>query len=214
MINLRVIIISNGDFDIKTFNKHKTLKDLIICADGGANHIYKTDIVPHMIVGDLDSLNEETHRYFKEKKVVFHKFPARKDKTDTELAVDFALRKKPSEIILFGSTGTRLDHTLANIMLLYKLLKQDIKASIIDETNEIYIVEKHMLIAKEEDTFISFIPLFDKCSGVTLKGFKYPTDNMDFKLGSTMGISNEVIEDKARIDIESGVSLVIKSKDK
>lgn len=214
MINLRVIIISNGDFNIEVFNKHKTLEDLVICADGGANHIYKTDIVPDMIVGDLDSLDEEVFEYFREKKVIFHKFPAKKDKTDTELAVDFALRESPSELILFGSTGTRFDHTLGNVMLLYKLLKKEIKAKIIDENNEIYLVKRHITISKEENTFISFLPLFDKCSGVTMKGFKYSTENMDFKLGSTMGISNEIIDDKGVIDIRSGISLVIKSKDK
>ena len=211
---MRAVIISNGNFNMEVFKKHKLKDDLIICADGGANHLYKTDILPDMIVGDLDSLNDQAVRYYKEKDVLFHKFPAKKDKTDTELAVDFALKRNPSELILFGSTGSRLDHTLGNIMLLYKLLKKNIRARIIDKTNEIYIMDKHIEITKQKDTFVSFIPLFDKCMGVTMKGFKYPTVDLDFDLGSTMGISNEVIEDRGIIDIKSGISLVIKSKDK
>ncbi len=211
---MRAVIISNGSFNIEVLEKHKAINDTIICADGGANYLYKTEIVPDMIVGDLDSLDQEALKYYRDKNVLFHKFPVKKDKTDTELAVDFALREDPSEIILFGSTGTRLDHTLGNIMLLYKLLKRDIKAKIIDRNNEIYIMNEYIEISKEKNTFVSFIPLFDKCSGVTMKGFKYPADNIEFELGSTMGISNEVIEDKGVIDMKSGISLVILSKDK
>ena len=68
-------------------------------------------------------------------------------------------------------------------------------------------------VKKEEDTFVSFLPIFKSCTGVTMEGFKYPTDNLDFDLGSTRGVSNEVESDKGIIKIKSGISLVIKSRD-
>ena len=109
---------------METFKKHRLAKDIIICADGGANHIYKTGVKPDMIVGDLDSIDDETLLYYQEQNVLFHKFSSKKDLTDTELAINFALEEGANELVLFGSTGSRLDHTLGNIMLLYKLLKQ------------------------------------------------------------------------------------------
>lgn len=189
------------------------LSDIVICADGGANNLYQTDIVPDMIVGDLDSLDYDTLMYFRELEVLFYKFPSEKDKTDTELATEFAIKKGVKEIILLGVTGTRLDHTLANILLLYKLLQENIKAKIIDGSNEIFIVDKVITIEKEENTFVSFIPLFEKVKGVTMSGFKYLTQNIDFDRGSTMGISNQVKDKAGHIDIKDGIALVIKSRD-
>lgn len=210
---MRVIVISNGSLNIKTLEKIRVVSDFIICADGGANHLYKSGILPDMIVGDLDSLTEDALEYYKQADVSFHKFPSRKDNTDTELAVDFAIDRGAAEIILLGSTGTRLDHTLANIMILLKLLKIGIKAKVVDEHNEVYIVDSEIEIEKEKNTFISFIPIFKECIGVTMKGFKYSTDDLNFVLGSTMGVSNEVENEKGIIEIRDGISLVIKSRD-
>lgn len=210
---MRAIIISNGSFNIKTLEKIRNLSDVIICADGGANHLYKSDVLPDMIVGDLDSLDLDALSYYKESDVLFHRFPSKKDYTDTELAVNFALDAGASEMVLLGSTGTRLDHTLANIMLLQKLIKKNIKASIVDEHNEIYVVDSTIEVEKEKGTFVSLIPLFKECKGVTMTGFKYPTDDLNFEVGSTMGISNEVESEKGIIEIRDGVSLVIKSRD-
>lgn len=210
---LRSIIISNGSFNINTLKKVKKSTDIIICADGGANHIYGSDILPDMIVGDLDSLTPDALEYYKKSNILFHKFSSKKDNTDTELAINFAVDEGVRELILLGSTGTRLDHTLANIMLLEKLFKRNINARIIDEHNEIYVIDSSIEVRNEKDTFVSFIPLFEECRGVTMKGFKYPTDNLNFELGSTMGISNEVESDKGIIEISSGIALVIKSRD-
>ena len=210
---MRVIVVSNGSFNIKTLEKIRNASDFIICADGGANHLYMSDVLPDMIVGDLDSLTEDALAYYKKSDVLFHKFPSRKDNTDTELAVDFAIDRGATEIVLLGSTGTRLDHTIANVMILIKLLKMGIKAKVVDEHNEIYIMDSKIEIEKEEGTFVSFLPIFTECIGVTMKGFKYSTDNLDFALGSTMGISNEVESEKGIIEIRDGISLVIKSRD-
>lgn len=198
---------------MEVLKKIKKEKDIIICADGGANNLYKTRILPSMIVGDLDSLSFKTLKYFKDLGVLFHKFPKKKDYTDTELAIKFAIEEGSTEIILLGSTGTRLDHTLGNVMLLYKLLEKNIRAKIVDENNEIFIVNKEIKITKEKDTFISFIPLFNSCFGVTMKGFKYETEDREFSLGSTLGLSNEVISQFGTIKIEKGIAIVIKSRD-
>ena len=210
---MRAIILSSGNFNIDTFKKTRKDNDLIICADGGAKYLYKSDIVPDMIVGDLDSLDEMYIDYYNKLNVQFHKYSSEKDYTDTELAVDYAIKEGAKELILLGSTGTRLDHTLANIMLLYKLLNKKIKAKIIDENNEVFIVDRSTEVEKEKNSYVSFLPIFEDCKGVTMSGFKYSTDNVDFELGSTMGISNEVVDRCGIVEINKGLALIIKSRD-
>lgn len=210
---MNTIIIASGNFSKDVLEKQIKKGDTIICADGGATHLLHTDIVPHMIVGDLDSIDKETIRHFKNLSVSFFKFPPEKDLTDTELAVEFAVERGTRSIVLLGVTGTRLDHTLANIMLLPKLHRLKIKAKIVDTHNEISVIDKNTEVRKEEDTFVSLIPLFEDCSGVDMIGFKYPTDKRDFSIGTTLGISNEVTKESAQIHIEKGIALLIKSRD-
>lgn len=210
---MKTIIISSGSFSKDVLERVMKPDDKIICADGGATHLYSTEIVPDMIVGDLDSIDEETTRHFKHLGVSFFRFPPEKDLTDTELAVEFAVDGGAKELVLLGVTGTRLDHTLANMMLLPRLLELGIDAKIIDSHNEIIAVDKSIELKREMGTFVSLIPIFSECIDVSMKGFKYPTEKINFTLGSTLGVSNEIISETATIDMVSGMALVIVSRD-
>ncbi|RKD34370.1 thiamine diphosphokinase [Thermohalobacter berrensis] len=211
---MKTLIISNGDIkDYEVLKNEASKVDFIVCADGGAKHLFKANLKPDVIVGDLDSITNEALGKYREEGIKFVKFPAKKDNTDTDLAIDYALQKGANEIVLLGATGTRIDHTLANIFLLYKLLKKGVKAKIIDSHNEIYITDNKLKISKDINTFVSIIPFLGDVEGVTLKGFEYETNNIDIKFSSTLGISNKVISDKGKVKIKDGVCLVIKSRD-
>ena len=97
------------------------------------------NIVPDYIIGDLDSVNENIIEYYKSKKVKFEKFPTKKDETDTELCIELSDKLKAKEIHLIGALGGRIDHTIANINLLYYIRKRGITPKIISEKEEIYI---------------------------------------------------------------------------
>lgn len=211
---MRSVIISNGNFEsIDINNIIANNSDMIICADGGAKHIINTGIIPDVIVGDMDSIPKDVLKTYENMNIKLYKHPVKKDKTDTELAVDYAIEHGSTEVILLGVTGTRLDHTLANIMLLYKLLKNNIKAKIIDSHNEISIIDKSGQIEKGIYPYVSLIPLTVNENKVTLKGFEYETYEEHFKLGSSYGISNSLVKDKGDVYIEDGLFIIIKSKD-
>ncbi|KNF08749.1 thiamine diphosphokinase [Gottschalkia purinilytica] len=211
---MKILIVSNGNLEDICISDILEKHDLLICADGGARHLYKQNILPDIIVGDLDSIGDKVLNYYKKKEVVFHKFPSEKDKTDTELAIDYAIEKGATEISLLGVTGTRLDHTLANIMLLYDLLNKNIKARIIDSHNEIFMIKNNLEIQNDNKyKFVSVIPIINDAKKVNIKGFKYETKDIDFKIGTTLGISNEIKEEKGYIDMEDGICLIIKSRD-
>ncbi|WXR61664.1 thiamine diphosphokinase [Peptostreptococcaceae bacterium AGR-M142] len=210
----KIALIASGNFnDLKKFKIILSTMDYIICADGGANNLKKINLNPNLIVGDLDSIDENTLKFFKENNIEFLKFPKAKNSTDSELCVDIAIDKKPKEIYMFGFTGTRLDHTLANINLLKKINDNNIKAYIIDDNNKISITNKDIEIEYEDDyKYISFISL-NESSKITLKGLKYPLKDYILKQDSTICISNEFDDIKAQIEIEEGLVLIIKSRD-
>lgn len=211
---MKCLIVSNGNIENYNFYKKIIIEaDLIICADGGAKHLVNMGAIPHIVIGDLDSIDEKNRKLFVSKKVKFLKFPVDKDATDTELATDFALSKNPSEIIYIGTIGSRMDHTLANIALLKKLLEKDVFARIINENNEIYLIDKEIELYGNNGDFISILPLTEKVTGITLKGLKFPLHNAEIRLGSSLGISNSFVDKKATIKIQSGQLLVIKARD-
>lgn len=211
---MKALIVSSGVIEnLDLIKKLCKDVDLVVCADGGADLVVKADCIPGIVIGDLDSIEKNTLNKLKDYKVKFIKFPTKKDKTDTELAIDYVIEEGFNEIILLGVTGTRLDHTLANIFLLYSLLQKGVKATIIDDHNEIFITKDELVLYKDEKKYVSIIPFNGDLLGVTLKGFEYEVEKKNIKFSSTLGISNTLISDTGIIKVEDGVCLVIKSID-
>ncbi|MBF8982194.1 thiamine diphosphokinase [Lutibacter sp. B2] len=211
---MKCLIVANGRIESLSFIE-KIIKehDYIICADGGAKHLFKLKIMPNVIIGDLDSIDEESKHYFYENKVEFYKFPSKKDYTDTELAIRYATKKNAKEITIIGAIGTRMDHTLANITLLLPLVKKNIKAKMIDENNEIMVIDKKTKINGNVGEYVSIIPLSEEVTGITLKGFEYVLENQTICMGSSMGVSNRFSDSCASITVDKGNLLVIKARD-
>ncbi|MCP3898434.1 MAG: thiamine diphosphokinase [Desulfobacteraceae bacterium] len=211
---MKACIIANGNIkNNKKFSKIITQADIIICADGGANHLKNMGILPHVIIGDLDSINFQDKSFFKKNNIKFIKHPVDKDATDTELAADYAIKEKACDITFIGVSGSRLDHTLANIFLLKKITAKNIKCKIIDDNNEIFIVTDKLTVTRTTPSFISIIPLTEKAEGVSTTGLKFPLTNDEIKFGTSIGISNEFLDNKATISVKKGVLIVTKSID-
>lgn len=211
---MKCVIIANGNicnysYAKKIIDEH----DLIICADGGARHLLNMERFPHVIVGDLDSIGEKARNYFEKNNVTFYKFPVKKDYTDTELAIEYALNHHVDEITFLGTMGSRMDHTLANITLLLPLTERGIKAKMIDDHNEIRVVTKYLEVQGDIGGYISIIPISEKVTGVTLRGLEYPLEDATMYMGSSLGVSNRFTHSKASISIGSGKVVLIKARD-
>ena len=211
---MKVLIVSSGNIK----NKRRLLElsetvDKVVCADAGAAHLKSLGIFPHVIIGDFDSLDPEDLAYFKHHNVDLVPHPPDKDATDTELAAMWAVRRNADEVIFLGASGSRLDHTLANIMLLKKMADLKINARILDDHNCIYLVRDRLTLSGNPGEFLSIIPLTEKVSGVTLKGLEFPLQNAELEMGSSLGISNRFAAKEAVVSIRQGIVIVTKSKD-
>nr|WP_286672877.1 thiamine diphosphokinase [Anaeromonas gelatinilytica] len=187
--------------------------DIIIAADGGGKYLYDINVLPDILVGDFDTLNPFILNYYKDTNITIYSFPPEKDKTDLELAIDCALDNHIDELKLIGVLGTRIDHSLGNIMLLFNLIEKGIDARIINDKNEIFVVNKEMIITKNRFEYVSILPILEDLKGIKLKGFEYDIDDLNLKISSTRGISNKLVNDKGIIKIKSGKGLIILSKD-
>ena len=188
----------------------------IIAGDRGLEALYQLKIIPNHVVGDFDSVSPEILEFYKKQpKIIFHTYNAEKDNTDTDIALKLAIQMKSSEITILGALGKRMDHALANIHILKDALGANIPCQILDEHNRIYLVNTEKTLEKDKvyGKYISLIPLTSTVEGLTLKGFKYPLNKYNLPIGISLGISNEIIEDIAHIEMEKGILIVIESKD-
>ncbi|MBQ2897564.1 MAG: thiamine diphosphokinase [Clostridia bacterium] len=196
---MKILIILNGRCKNFAFLKELALKaDKIICADGGYKHALSAGITPDIVVGDFDSSEKPDN-------VDTLVFPADKDLSDAEIALEYAANNYDGEIILTCALGGRLDHQLFNLYLFLKY-------------NDILIEEDDVIISYCDDKAdfndfngkcVSFLPLED--SNITLSGFKYPLKNADVKIGDTLTLSNVALAG-ASITVNSGKVLAIVSK--
>lgn len=211
---MKCIIIASGEIEY-TRNISRIIRDaqLIICADGGARHLKALDIVPHVMIGDFDSIHKNDLDFFQKKDVRMISYPPQKDQTDSELCIDWAIENNATDITLLGMTGTRMDHTLANIFLLKKIAEKNIPARIINEHNEIHVAIKDIQVTGNIGEILSLVPVTQKVTGVTVKGLEYPLENAVMYMGSSLGISNVFKQTVVSISIKDGMLIVIKSRD-
>lgn len=213
---MKICIILNGEIDNYKSTKKVILDekyDCTICSDGGANHAYKMDIIPDYILGDLDSINLDRLDYYKEAGVSFKKFPSKKDETDTELCIYLAKTLGADQIDFFGSLGGRIDHTMANIKLLYYTKEYGIYSRILSTKEDIYLLEDgEMELHGNRGDTISVVAAKGDAVGVTLLDLEYPLDRYYMKYSKPIGISNVMLKDMCKIIVEKGCLLVIRNK--
>ncbi|PLS06509.1 thiamine diphosphokinase [Neobacillus cucumis] len=185
--------------------------------DRGVFHLINRNITPAKAFGDFDSVNKEELSIIEHQVAGIKKYKPEKDETDLELALNWALAQKPKTVRLFGATGGRLDHLLANVQLLLSPIKENNPANVymIDQKNIVFIKEPgHYTIEKmASKKYISFVPLTLDVTDLTLEGFKFPLKNRHIYLGSTLCISNELIDVYGTFSFSKGILIVIRSND-
>jgi thiamine pyrophosphokinase len=211
---MRVLIVSGGKQPKEaTIKKYIDKDTYIISADSGSDALYKHNIIPNLILGDFDSISDEVLKFYEEKNCKINRFKAEKDFTDTEAAVLEAIKLKPKELVLLGATGTRLDHTLANLGLLYKCKKAGIESVIVDENNKVSIHSESFEFNEKEGQTFSLQAFGENVRNLSINGAKYPLHNYDLSFGDPRTVSNECTKNPVKITFDSGIILLIKSND-
>ncbi len=206
----RIIIFANGE--LPDLTKARALLrpgDVIICADGGTRHALSLNVRPDLIIGDLDSADQEAIRKFREEGVEIDVHPRDKNETDLELAINRAIGMGPQAIVIIAALGGRLDQTLANITLLTDPRLSTFGMRLDDGVEEVLLCRDRAEVHGRAGDLVSLIPWQGAVSGIQTEGLRWPLQRETLYPDKTRGISNEMVGDAASVSMESGLLLVV-----
>lgn len=188
--------------------------DFIAVADGGLRHAQALGLTPDLAVGDFDSAGLAARDALLAAGVPVITAPCEKDQTDTHLALDELLTRGAEEIWLLGASGGRLDHTLANLLLLPGV-PPGVRVVLADEHGELHLLRDGQVIqfAGRPGWFLSLLPLSPVCTGVKVSGVKWPLAGASLTWGSSLGVSNQITAADAEVSVEQGTLLAILARD-
>jgi len=183
--------------------------DLVVCVDGGARHALELGLQPDVVVGDMDSVEPSLRQRLEEEEVRLIDFPCRKDETDLELAVRYALAQGATDLVLLAALGGRMDHTLANLMLLASPDLGDVRVRVIEGNQELFLIRREAVIEGMPGDTVSLLPLAGDASGIYTEGLEYPLQDGVLKFGAARGVSNVLLNSKGRVRLRDGLLLLV-----
>lgn len=200
------LIVGGGNIgsklDIKEISKDRT----IIGVDSGYDKLKDRGLEIDHLIGDFDSIKAKLSD-IEAGKIVKTSFEDGYNYTDMELAINLANDLGLRDITILGALGGRMDHSMANIMLLRKLLEYKVDGRILDDNNLIQVKTGSIKIKKGPYKYLSVLPIFEG-TYIDLQGFKYPLDNYKLSLGQSRTISNEIINDYAQINSNKEIIII------
>jgi thiamine pyrophosphokinase len=184
--------------------------ELIIAADSGALSALERGYVPAFVVGDLDSLPQETLKRLEQLGCQVASAQEEKDETDTELAIELALRQGATRITLLGALGgERFEHTFANLLLLAAY--ENTSLEIADGNSRGWLLRGPATtqIAGQPGDLLSLFPLMASAEGVHTEDLHYPLREETLRFGRPRGISNVFLKNHATVSLRKGLLLII-----
>jgi thiamine pyrophosphokinase len=216
---LEALIVGDGEVPSRTiferlFPPTEGAPALVIAADGGALKAESLGLRPNLVVGDLDSLDERDVERLRREDVPVLAFPSRKDESDTELAVREALARGANRVVFIGALGgRRLEHSLANVLLLTMPELSRIDAAIVDRASTVRALgsggRRGLELRGAAGDYVSLLPLTERVEGVTTTGLAYELHDEELRQGPARGLSNELTGRQATITTRSGRLLVV-----
>lgn len=183
--------------------------DLILASDGGYRTAKKMNLSIDVLIGDFDSITSEELKEAESKGIKIISFPPDKDKTDGELAVDYAISEGSIELVVLGSFKEELDHALGNLFLLFKIDKFGIVSKLITQLYEIEIINSEKEYLEKQGRELSLIPVSETVEDLNIEGSRYNLTNVKVEMGQTLTLRNVIIDKRARVYFKKGKVLSI-----
>jgi thiamine pyrophosphokinase len=213
---LRAVIVADGDIRPgPAVSSAIAAVDLVVAADGGAMKAVALGLTPAVVVGDGDSLSQAAADRLRQTgaDVIVH--PVDKDESDTELAVREAVARGATSVVILGALGgPRIEHGVANLLLLTLPELAGIDASIADGSSTVRVIgasagSDEIAIDGSIGDYVSLLPLSERVAGVATTNMRFPLEDATLIQGHTRGLSNELSATRGTVRLRSGRLAVI-----
>ena len=207
---MKAIILAGSDLRLTPHLRGELAgADFVVAADSGLRHAPPLGLVPDLIVGDFDSLDEETLAPFLH--VAKEAHPVAKDALDLELALEHALAAGATELYLLGTLGGRFDQSLAALFIGARYVLKGCRVSLYGSDQAVHVLsgssERHFALPSGQ--LFSLLSLGETAQ-ISLKGAQFPLEHHPLPFGVGLGVSNRVDEPPLKIDLHEGlVALII-----
>lgn len=217
---MRIVVVAAGELgpvdDLRNVLAGTDESQLVIAADGGLHHCDPLGLTPDLVVGDMDSVAASQLSRAEQDGTELIRHDPDKDETDLELALSVALERGADElaaleIVVVAPFGGRIDHELANVALLAAARLSPVAVSAVDGRRSMHVLRPgdSLDLAVEPGTTISLLPWGGDVGGVTAEGVRWPLVDEPLLAGRARGVSNRAVASTQRIQIATGVLLVV-----
>jgi thiamine pyrophosphokinase len=207
---VKAVVVGDGEpgaFDVR----HLADADLIVAADGGAGWLAAQGVTPHVVVGDLDSIEAGLLQVLEADGVTIERHPVDKAQSDAHLAVARAVASGAHQVIVLGAlAGERLDHELSNVLMLTDPAWRSVDIRIVRDDTSVRAVsdgDRLMLNGASGDV-VTLLAIGD-AEGVTTDGLFYPLAGETLRSGESRGLSNVIASVPASVRVGAGKLLVV-----
>lgn len=183
---------------------------LVIAADSGVDQAHRLGLVVDLAVGDFDSVSARGLARAADEGAVVEHHPAEKDETDLELALSAALVRGVTDVVVVGGHGGRLDHLLANALVLAAPRWRSMRVRAVGPLDaRLHVVHDEVALAGSPGELVSVLPVHGPADGVRTRGLRYPLHGERLEPGTSRGVSNELVATEGGVSVVSGSLLVV-----
>ncbi|EFJ30665.1 hypothetical protein SELMODRAFT_89499 [Selaginella moellendorffii] len=197
-----------------------------VCADGGANRVYREmpspaerlclldqitffRFVPDHIVGDLDSIEPSIREIYASKGSEILDMSSDQDSTDLHKCVSFLRDSSRGDeverIVVLGALGGRFDHELGNLNVLFAF--PGLRICLASDENLVFLLRHGVLheIRARVGAHCGLVPLGERSQSSTTTGLRWNLDSTAMAIGSLIStcnvVENEVVKVQSDVDL-------------
>lgn len=211
--SITVVVVTGGDALERAQVPSLPAGAIVVAADSGVDRAQELGLAVDEAIGDFDSVSEAGLRRAEAAGAAVDRHPPAKDATDLELALVAALRHRPGRLVVLGGHGGRLDHLLANALLLASpalASVDEVEAQMGAARVAVVRGGSRVELGGAVGDLVTLLPAHGPALGVRTEGLLYPLVDEDLPVGTTRGVSNEVAAMPAAVSLREGVLLAIR----
>ena len=206
------LVLAGGDPVAASLRFDLPAHGIVVAADSGLHLAETLGLTVDRIVGDLDSADLDLVEAAVARGAVIERHPAAKDATDLELAIDAAVREGAQRVVVVGGGGGRVDHFLANVLLITTREWAAVRIEMRFGGARAYVVHGQRPACEFEGlpgSLVTLLPAGGTARAVVTSGLEYPLAHEDLEPGTTRGVSNVMTGKDASVALAAGTLLVV-----